>query len=283
MDDMKSRRPQSWLRSLCRELALPVGVNVVLVAALTQMGMQVSAETGQPVQVASASLVVPGRMLPFSLFLQEQEEPASPTDTPVPPTDTPVPPTDTPVPPTNTPVPPTDTPVPPTDTPVPPPSDTPTLAAPTSTFTASPTRTPTKTPRPTNTRTPTRTPTRIPRPTVLRFIADRYTIDAGETVMLTWEVNGATKVLLFPGGESGLASAGSFAVTPETTTPYRLQVCNGDLCFDQTLLIQVKSSAPTIPGPPPIPTDTPTPTPRPLRIRQILDRLAEGWPASCPP
>ena len=102
--------------------------------------------------------------------------------------------------------------------------------------------------------------------------------------MLEWEVRGATLVEIIPGWEGGVPDAGDVTAYPNATFSYRLHACNHDNCVDQSVMIQV---APPLPaatqGPPATPTYTPTATPRPLRVRQIIDRLAEAWPASCPP
>ena len=102
--------------------------------------------------------------------------------------------------------------------------------------------------------------------------------------MLEWEVRGATLVEIIPGWEGGVPDAGNMTVYPNATFSYRLHACNHDRCVDQSVMIQVAPALPTsTQGPTATPTHTPTATPRPLRVRQIIDRLAEAWPASCPP
>jgi len=275
-----------------------VGIGLILGTVWIQPGGQARADSGQPV-------VVEVRVQCNARFQEgatsETAEPTS-TDTPELPTDTPVPPTETPtevptetpteVPtsvPTNTPteIPtggPTDQ---PTETSVSP-TETPTGPAETGTATDTPqptaTTTPTNTPKPTRTPTPTKTPTRPPLPTIVRFVVDHYSIRQGESVVFEWEVRGATLVEIIPGWEGGVPDAGNMTVYPNATFSYRLHACNYDRCVDQSVMIQVAPLLPTsTQGPPATPTHTPTATPRPLRVRQIIDRLAEAWPASCPP
>ncbi len=277
---------ETVVRALRWGLLLPVGIGLVLGTGWAQPAGQVSAHSYQPV-------VAEVRFQRNALYQEdptpELPEPTS-TDTPEPPTNTPVPPTETPTEvPTETP---TETPTEgptdqPTETSVSP-IETPTVPVETGTATDTPqptaTATLTNTPKPTRTPTPTKTPTRPSPPTIVRFVVDRYFIRQGEAVVLEWEVRGATLVEIIPGWEGGVPDAGNVTVYPNATFSYRLHACNHDNCVDQSVMIQV---APPLPaatqGPSATPTYTPTATPRPLRVRQIIDRLAEAWPASCPP
>lgn len=95
----------------------------------------------------------------------------------------------------------------PTNTPLPP--------------TATPTLTPTYTPAPTDTPQPTGTP--VPTPQISHFTADRTTISAGETALLSWNLSGAQAAYLrYNGVEEGVIAPGSKTVSPATTTIYTL-------------------------------------------------------------
>jgi hypothetical protein len=284
MSRLRCLNAETVARALRWGLLLPVGIGLVLGTVWVQPAGHVSAHSYQAV-------VSEVRFQRNALYQEDPtSEPAEPTstDTPEPPTDTPVPPTETPTEvPTETP---TETPTEgPTDQPTETPTETPTEGPtdqPTETDTPQPTATATltNTPKPTRTPTPTKTPTRPSPPTIVRFVVDRYSIRQGEAVVLEWEVRGATLVEIIPGWEGGVPDAGNVTVYLNATFSYRLHACNHDSCVDQSVMIQV---APPLPaatqGPPATPTYTPTATPRPLRVRQIIDRLAETWPASCPP
>ena len=239
----------------------------------------------------------------------EEEATAEPTstNTPKPPTDTPVPPTatatSTTVPTstatgvptataiaTATPLPThesTQTPTPsPTATGVTAPTNTATGPAPTATATPSwtPTPTATDTPKPSRTPTPTKTPTQLPMPIIVRFEADRSIVRQGDSVILDWAVERATRVEISPGWEGGVSLIGNATVYPNASFPYRLRACNEDRCTEKSIVVQVTSPLPTeTPAPTFTPTLTPTPTPRPHRVRELIDTLASVWPDSCPP
>ena len=285
MNRLRRRNVETVTRTLRWRLLLPVGIGLILGVIWVQLGGQVVADSYQPVVDARLQRNVGFQEDPTS----EPPEPTS-TNTPEPPTDTPVPPTETPteVPTTDLTETPTEIPTEtPTEIPTEEPTDQPTdQPTETATYTPQPTATTTmtNTPKPTRTPTPTKTPTRPPLPTIVRFVVDRYSILQGESVVLEWEVRGATLVEIIPGWEGGVPDAGNITVYPNTTFSYRLHACNYDRCADQSVMIQVAPPLPTSTlGPPATPTYTPTATPRPLRVRQIIDRLAEAWPASCPP
>ncbi len=81
--------------------------------------------------------------------------------------------------------------------------------------------------------TPTPAPTATPPPTSdLDFTASATTINAGETVLLAWNVEGVSAVYMFPVGANYLnyptSGVGSKEVTPGITTTYVLLVFNTD-------------------------------------------------------
>lgn len=282
------------IRSLWREVAFPVGVNIILCVSLVHVGGKVSAEVAPKQLTPRIEAML---LMPYSedanyvavqdaadVQPQQEEQPQQdpPPDQPPPdqppadpPTDTPQPdpPTDTPVPtettaPTDTPVPapPTNTSVPPTDTPKPPPTET-------------------NTPKPTRTATPTKTSTPVRPPTVEKFAADRMSVPSGGAAVLSWEVYNATRVQIFPGFDA-LSPFGNITVNPQGNTTYVLHACNHDTCTDRSLMILTGPAEPTpapVYVPPPLPTDTPVPTPRPNTVREMFEKLAAAWPGSCPP
>jgi len=62
-------------------------------------------------------------------------------------------------------------------------------------------------------------------PIVTSFIANPTTIDEGDSSTLTWEVSGATSVMITPEAGS-VALAGNFVVSPSETTTYTLTATN---------------------------------------------------------
>jgi hypothetical protein len=73
-------------------------------------------------------------------------------------------------------------------------------------------------------------------------------------------------------------------VNPQISTNYVLHACNKTECVDMGVMVLVKEPTPVPPmEPPPPPTDTPTPTPRPPLIRDLIERMSEAWPRTCPP
>ncbi len=95
--------------------------------------------------------------------------------------------------------------------------------SPTATSTTTPTDTPlpaTDTPTATNTPQPTNTPKP---PTIAYFSADRTTIQAGESVTLSWDLSNAKAAYLrYEDVEQGVVAPGSRAVSPAGTTIYTL-------------------------------------------------------------
>lgn len=193
--------------------------------------------------------------------------------------------------------------VPPTDTPTPVPTDTPT-PLPTDTPTPVPTDTPT--PVPTETPTPTEEPDEDEEedidedeeqepestPVIHHFSADKSTIQAGESAVLSWDLSEATAAYLRYGEvEEGIISPGSKTVSPGQTTAYTLVAVNdegGEALTELTITVSEASEAneanevneaneaaqaaavvETAPTPTPAPAQsqaappTPTPTPPP--------------------
>lgn len=90
------------------------------------------------------------------------------------------------------------------------------------------THTPTGTPQPTPTYTPIPSATPVPlKPTIYSFTADRYTITAGESVLLQWDLaNAQVAYLRYGGTEEGVVAPGNKTVSPMSTTAYRLVAIN---------------------------------------------------------
>ena len=119
--------------------------------------------------------------------------------------------------------------------------------------TATPTHTPPPSPTPTS--VPSPTPASQP-PEIDYFRADRVTVNAGESVTLSWDLAGAQAAYLrFNGIEEGVVAPGSKTVSPVTTTRYVLVARNqsGEVLAEVT--IQVIPASPV--------TSTPTLTPAP--------------------
>jgi hypothetical protein len=116
------------------------------------------------------------------------------------------------------------------------------IAVPTPTET--PTSTPTPTPTPTSTPTPaiTPTPTGGPLPVIRNFYVDPPTILRGQFSNLYWDVEDATRVYIYPGGEGGVSSAGSWVVSPQQTTFYRLTAINTAGSAEKTIVLTVNEA-----------------------------------------
>lgn len=92
------------------------------------------------------------------------------------------------------------------------------------TSTATPTATPTSTPTATATSSATPQP---PKPVIYSFTADRYTINAGESVTLHWDLaNAQAAYLRYDGVEEGVVAPGHKTLSPATTTVYTLAARN---------------------------------------------------------
>jgi len=146
----------------------------------------------------------------------------------------------------------------------PPSTRTPTAAIPPSvTVTLIPTHTPvlsTDTPTPTLSPTPTATPVPLPpthtpvpptprplKPTIYNFTAHRYTITAGESVELRWDLAGANVVYLrYNGVEEGIVALGNKTVSPAKTTVYTLVARNDAGETAAQLIITVNPATPTL-------------------------------------
>jgi len=127
---------------------------------------------------------------------------------------------------------------------VPPAADTP---IPVPTATGVPTLAPTDTPEPTE---------EPDLPTITHFTADRSTINAGESMTLSWDLHDAKGAFLrVEGVEEGVVAPGSKTVTPATTTVYTLIARNDDGEVTAEMTITVNPAAAT-----PVPTLTPLPT-----------------------
>ncbi|MEW5959219.1 MAG: hypothetical protein AB1801_15930 [Chloroflexota bacterium] len=137
--------------------------------------------------------------------------------------------------------------------------------------TATPTPTPTSTNTPlppTATATSTPTPTRIAAPVIHRFSADRSAIDAGESIVLSWDLSNARAAYLrYNGSEEGVTAPGSKTVSPGSTTVYTLVARNdgGETRADITI---------TVAGAPPAPNSSQTPTPAPAPAGEVVTAAA---------
>jgi hypothetical protein len=100
--------------------------------------------------------------------------------------------------------------------------------------------TPTLTPTP-PTPTPSVTPT--PRLMIRSFSANPTTIDRGQSSTLSWEVEGASQIYLYPEGGWGLPSVGSRIVSPDNTTTYLLVATYDSSRDERQLTITVEEPA----------------------------------------
>jgi hypothetical protein len=131
--------------------------------------------------------------------------------------------------------------------------------------TYTPTSTGTPTPIPTATPTPTLIPSATPipaKPTIYTFTADRYTINAGESVTLHWDLaNAKVAYLLYDSVQEGVVAPGNKTVSPASTTVYTLLARND--AGDTTAQLTITVNAP----PPPVTHST-----------GLLD-IPQTWPA----
>jgi hypothetical protein len=101
----------------------------------------------------------------------------------------------------------------------------------------------TGTPAPTTTPTPTLMPSATPiplKPTIYTFTADRYTITAGESVVLHWDLaNAQVAYLRYDGIEEGIVAPGHKTVSPASTTVYTLAAINqaGETTAELTIVV----------------------------------------------
>jgi hypothetical protein len=163
---------------------------------------------------------------------------------------------------------------PPTPTPTPiPPTDTP-----------SPTPQPTPTSEPTSTPEPTETPLPIATPVIHHFTADRSTIKAGESAVLSWDLSDAEAAYLhYDGLEEGVVAPGSKTVSPGSTTTYTLVARNdgGETVSEITITVDASSPVPTsAPAPNLAPTAVPAlaaaPPPDAAPVAEPVIRFAAG-------
>ncbi|MGQ9627529.1 MAG: hypothetical protein ACUVV0_11570 [Anaerolineae bacterium] len=86
-----------------------------------------------------------------------------------------------------------------------------------------------------------KTPTPTAKPAKFHFFkAEPDTINEGEAAVLSWDVERATEVYLYPGGENGVVAPGVMVVYPTTTTTYILKVCNKGNCFEKKVTVHVR-------------------------------------------
>jgi len=135
---------------------------------------------------------------------------------------------------------------------------------PTPTVTPMPTLTPTGTPTPTP--TPTFTPTPFPQPVIAYFIAEgsdvtftdsrdglngpisEYSVEAGSTATLSWEVTGAEKVTLLGFGDQAFKDSQTLIVRESKT--YQLTAENNGGQNQVNAFVQVNMTPPQTPRPP---------------------------------
>jgi len=102
--------------------------------------------------------------------------------------------------------------------------------------------------------TPTFTPPPSQLPTIAYFRADRYEIQAGESVILSWDLSGATggAYLIVNGDEEGVVAPGAKSVTPEATTEYKLVARNaaGEAARSVTIVVSPAAGQEDTPMPP---------------------------------
>lgn len=99
-------------------------------------------------------------------------------------------------------------------------------------------------PPPTNTPMP---PTPRPlKPTIYNFTADRYTITAGENVVLCWDLIGANVAYLRYNGIEEVVAPGNKTVSPANTTVYTLVARNNAGETAAQLTITVNPATPTL-------------------------------------
>ena len=136
-------------------------------------------------------------------------------------------------------------------------------ALPTSTPVPTDTATPEPSPTPTDTPEPTNTPNL---PDIAYFNADRGTINAGESVTLSWDLSDAKAAYLrYEEVEEGVVAPGSKTVSPSTTTVYILIAGNdgGETTAEVTItVIRVTDT--------PVPTDTPLAASVPTATHALL-------------
>jgi hypothetical protein len=118
------------------------------------------------------------------------------------------------------------------------------ICQPLSTDTPTPTDTPTHTPEP----QPTNTSTPVPAPIIHYFTAEPPTVDAGERVVLSWNLTNAKAAYLrYNGLEEGVVSPGSKTVSPALTTVYTLVTRNegGETIAEVTIMVNATPLTPT--------------------------------------
>jgi len=100
---------------------------------------------------------------------------------------------------------------------------------------------------------PSSTPTEPPsptsnalKPTIFSFTADRYTINQGESVTLSWDLaNAKTAYLRYNGQEEGVVAPGNKTVSPTSETKYVLVARNDAGETTAEITIKVGGPAPT--------------------------------------
>ena len=103
---------------------------------------------------------------------------------------------------------------------------------------------------------PTPSPTVLP--IIAYFRADKDEIDAGEEVVLSWDLSGAESAFLVSDGdEAGITAPGEKSVAPDSTTVYRLVARNGAGESTSEVTVVVKEEEEADPTPELTPTNTP--------------------------
>lgn len=104
---------------------------------------------------------------------------------------------------------------------------------------------------------------RLELPVITRFVADRTLIQAGDSVVLDWELHDAKKAyLIYDDVQQGIEGEGpnsQAVLSPTRTTTYTLLARNDDGDVSQQVVVVVNPVTPT-------PSETPTPSPTPTSV-----------------
>jgi hypothetical protein len=84
-------------------------------------------------------------------------------------------------------------------------------------------------------------------PVIHSFNATSYEIKTGEQTTLTWDVSGAMRVVIHPGGE-GVDTKGSMVVSPSATTTYILNATNSSGTVSHSIEVEVQPESDLIVG-----------------------------------
>jgi hypothetical protein len=88
-------------------------------------------------------------------------------------------------------------------------------------------------------------------PVIVAFTANPAGVAPGQSATLIWNVTNATMVQIDQGVGSGLAAAGTIAVTPGTPTTYNLTASNSTGTVSSSVTISVSSITSPLPSPAP--------------------------------